>query len=187
MKSKSTPQIIHYTIFPKTASLTINQLIVKLEQTKQAKTKTHPITFQEKFLNIQNNFPDHHHIYKDGSKQGIKVGCTAIFQNQDLLKHFLNESSIYSAKVTAIDLAMNIANPKSSKFIINTDSKSVLQALQNKNTSTPLITRLLDKMNTLSKNNSIILTWILSHIGIHRNEREDKAATKSTPVRHIQN
>ena len=98
------------------------------------------MTFQEKFLNIQNNFPDQHHIYTDGSKQGIKVGCAAIFQNQELLKHLLNESSMYSAEVTAIGLAMNIiVNHKSSKFIIHADSKSVLQALHNKNISTLLI------------------------------------------------
>ena len=72
-----------------------------------------------------------------------------------------------------------IANHKSSKFIIYSDSKSVLQALQSQNSSTPLITRLLDKMNTLSKNNSIILTWILSHIGIQGNERADRAAKKA--------
>ena len=125
--------------------------------------QNHPtITFQENFLNIQNNFPDHHHIYTDGSKQGLKVGCAAVFQNQELLKHLPNESSIYSVEVIAIDLAMNIiANHESFKFIIYSDSKSVLQALQSKD-STPLITRLLDKMNTLSKNNCIILTWIPS-------------------------
>ena len=62
-------------------------------------------------------------------------------------------------ELTAIDLAMNIiADHKSSKFIIYSDSKSDLLALQNKDTSTPLITKLLNKMNTFSKNNSIILT-----------------------------
>ena len=60
-----------------------------------------------------------------------------------------NESSIYSAEVIAIDLAMNIiANHKSSKFIIYSNFKSVLQALRSKDSSTSLITRLLDKMNT---------------------------------------
>ena len=34
-------------------------------------------------------------------------------------------------------------------------------------------------MNTLSKNYSIILTWIPGHIGIQGNERADKAAKKA--------
>ena len=177
---KIDPKVIHNTILPKTAPWTINQPIIKLDLTKPSKTKTHPITFPE------NNFPDHHHIYTDGSKQEIKVGCAAVFQNQELLKRLPDESSVYSAEVIAIDLAMNIiANHKSSKFIIYSDSKSVLQTLQSKNSSTPLITRLLDKMNTLSKNNSIILTWIPSHIGIQGNERADRAAKKSTPDMYI--
>ena len=181
---KINPKIIHNTILPQTAPWTINQSMIKLDLTKFSKTKTHPITFQENFLNIQNNFPDHHHIYTDGSKQGIKVGCAAVFQNQELLKRLPNESSIYSAEVIAIDLAMNIiANHKSSKFIIYSDSKSVLQALQSKDSSTPLITRLLDKINTLSKSNSIIFTWIPSHIGIQGNERADRAAKKALQTR----
>ena len=133
---------------------------------------------------MQNNFPDHHHINTDGPKQGMKIGCAAVFQNQDQLKRLPNESSIYSAEVIAIDRAMNIiANHKSFKFIIYSDSKSVLQALQSKYSSTPLITRLQDKMITLSKNNNIILTWISSHIGIQGNERADRAAKKH--FRHV--
>ena len=147
---KINPKIIHNSILPKTAPWTINQPIIKLDLTKLSKTKTHLITFKEKFLNIQNNFPDCHHICTDGSKHEMKVGCAAVFQNQELLKRLPNESSIYSAEVLAIDLTMNIiANHKSSKFIIYSDSKSVLQALQSKNSSTPLIIRLLDKMNTI--------------------------------------
>ena len=95
---KINPKIIHNTSLPKTAPWTINQPIIKLDLAKISKTKTHPITFQENFLNIQNNFPDHHHIYTDGSKQEMKIGCAAVFQNQELLKCLPNESSIYSAK-----------------------------------------------------------------------------------------
>ena len=63
----------------------------------------------------------------------MKVGWAAIFRNQELLKRLQNESSIYSAEVTAIDLAMNIiANHKPFKFLIHSDSKLVLKALHNK-------------------------------------------------------
>ena len=126
---KIKPKIINNTIIPKIAQWSINPLIIKLELTKLSKTKTNPIIFQEKFFDIQNNLPDHHHIYTDESKKGMEVGCAAIFQNQEPLKCLPNESSISSAKVTDIDLAMSIiANHKS--------SKSVLLALQNKDTST---------------------------------------------------
>ena len=125
---KINPKIIYDTILLKTAQWAINELRVK--QTKLLKTKKHPITFLEKFLNIQNNSPDHHYIYTDGPKQGMKVGCAAILWNQELLKCHLNESLIYNKEVTTIDLAMNIiANHKSSKFIFYSDSKSVLLAL----------------------------------------------------------
>ena len=66
-KIKINSKIIHNRILPKTAPWTINQPIIKLDLTKLSKTETHPITFQENFLNIQNNFPDYYHIYTDGS------------------------------------------------------------------------------------------------------------------------
>ena len=78
----------------------------------------------------------------------MKFGCAVVSQNQELLKRLPDESSIYSAEAIAIDLAMNIIANDKSKFIIYSDSKSVLQALPSKDSSPPLITRLLDKMNT---------------------------------------
>ena len=52
-------------------------------------------------------------------------------QNQELLKHLPNKLSVYNAEISNIDLAMNIiANHKSSKFIIYSNSKSVLSAQQ---------------------------------------------------------
>ena len=119
--------------YPARAEELVNR--INLELTKLPKTKTHPITYQEKLIKIQNKFPDHYHINTDGLKQGKKVVCAAISQKKESLKCLPNEASIYSADTTAIDLAMNtIANHKASKFIIYTDSKSILLALQNRDT-----------------------------------------------------
>ena len=91
---------------------------------------------------------------------GLNWEWKLILSKPQIAKMSPKESSIYSAELTAIDFPMNIiANHKSSKFIIYSDSKSVFLAQQNKDTSIPLITKL-NKMNTISKNNSIILTWI---------------------------
>ena len=91
----------------------------------------------------------------------------------------MSSKSIYRADVTAVDLVTNIkANQKSSKFIIYLDTKSVLLAQLKKDTLTFLITKLQNKMNTLSINKSIILSLIPSHIDMYRNKKTDKAATK---------
>ena len=109
----------------------------------------------------------------------MKIGSAAIFQNYELQKSLSTESSIYCAEVSYW-LAMNIvATHKSSKFLIHSDPKSDLLALQNKNTSTPHIMRLKDIMDTLSKNDSIIFTRIQSHIDIQRYKRADKAAKEA--------
>ena len=172
----------------KTPPWTINRPIVKLELTKLSKTKTRPKAFPEKILDIQSNFSDHHHIYTNESKQGMEVGSAAILQNQKLLKHFPNESSVYSADITAINLAMNIiANHKFFKSIVYAHTKSFLLVLQNKYTSTPLIKNTLKQNEYTFQTNSIILTCIPSHVGILGNERADKAAKNhSSQINPIQ-
>ena len=183
---KINTKIVHHTILSKTAPWTIRQPTINLELAKLPKTKTHPITYQEKLIEIQNKFPDHYHIYTDGSKRGKKSRLCCYFSKKETLKRLPNEASIYSAETTAIDLAMNIiANHKASKFIIYTDSKSVLLALQSRDTSSPLITKLLNKLNTLCKNN-IIFTWIPSHIWHPRKWKSRQSCKKSSSNWYVQ-
>ena len=99
---KINPKITNITICSKIAPWIINQSI-RLELTKLSQTKTYPIIFQEKFLNIQNNFPDHLYFYTVVSKQGRKIGCAASLQKQKLLKHLSNEPSIRSTEITSLD------------------------------------------------------------------------------------
>ena len=61
------------------------------------------------------------------------------------------ESSIFTAEVCAIDLALNIiSRDKHNKLIIFSDSLSVLTSLKNKKLENPLIAKLLSRLDSMS-------------------------------------
>ena len=92
-----------------------------------------------------------------------------------------SNASIFTAEVTAIDLALDtIAESDDDHFIIFSDSLSVLLSLHNKKMDNPLILQLLQKLHHLScAHKTIHLCWIPSHIGIRGNEAADMAAKES--------
>ena len=69
----------------------------------------------------------------------------------------------------SLDLILKL---KTTKFIIFSDSLSVLTLLQSKKFDNPLIIKLLCKLQKMPK--EILLCWIPSHIGISRNDQADK-------------
>ena len=114
----------------------------------------------------------------DGSKDNNKTACAAVL-NKILKKAHPMESSIFTAEAHAIDLALNIiSKSKHKKFIIFSDSLSVLLSLRNKKFQNPLIIKLLSRLDSMSNRKEIIKCWIPSHIGVRGNERAD-LATKS--------
>ena len=78
--------------------------------------------------------------------------------------------------VKAIDLALDqIANCKTSnKFVIFSDSLSVLKSLHHMSSKNPQIQKLLEKHHELAECNVIVYCWIPSHIGIAGNENVDQ-------------
>ena len=73
-------------------------------------------------------------------------------------------------------LSTSISRDKHKKFIIFSDSRSVLTSLENKKLENPLIVKLLSRLDSMSNHKKIILCWIPSHIGVRGNERADSAA-----------
>ena len=87
------------------------------------------------------------------------------------------ESSVFTTEACAIDLALNIiSRDKYNKFIIFSDSLSVLTSRENKKLENPLIVKLLSRLDSMSSHKKIILCWIPSHIRVRGNERADSAA-----------
>ena len=69
----------------------------------------------------------------DGSKDSNKTACAAVLNKSIHKKSLPMKSPIFIAEVCAIDLALNIiSRDKHNKFIILSDSLSVLTSLRNK-------------------------------------------------------
>ena len=65
------------------------------------------------------------------------------------------------------------------KFIIFSDSLSVLKAMNHTSSKKPQIQKLLEKCHEPLANKEIVLCWIPSHIGIQGNEMVDQPAKTS--------
>ena len=118
-QSKISVKNIHQDILPKTPPWIIEKPKVILKLNELPKTKTHPCTYIEKFHHIVSHYPEHLHVFTDGSKDHSRTVCAAVLNKIIHKKALPMESSILTAKVCAIDLALNIiSRDKHNKFII---------------------------------------------------------------------
>ena len=82
------------------------------------------------FKELKSHYMNYKHIYSDGSKDDMKVGCAVVSDDFYETMRFPDGSSIFTAKAKAkaIGLALDlIANCETSnKFVIFSDSHSVL-------------------------------------------------------------
>ena len=132
---------------------------------------------QEKFYNILEHHQNHLYVFTDGSKDNGRAVCAAVLNKTVLKKALPGESSIFTAEAHTIDLAPNIiSKSKHKKFIIFSDSLSVLLSLRNKKFQNPLIIKPLSRLDSMSNRKEIIICWTPNHIGVKENERADSAA-----------
>ena len=79
-------------------------------------------------------------LYTDGSKSSEGVGFAVVADDFCGFAKLSSSASIYTAELTAIINAMNVAYHTNQKsFVIYSDSKSALESLNNYNSSHPLV------------------------------------------------
>ena len=96
--------------------------------------------FKHNLLEVKKQYYTNEEIYTDGSKDGGKVASAAILDC--VLYHFRlpDNSSIFSAELRAIDLALNhIEQDAYWRYIIYTNALSAMKALEGEKTDNPLI------------------------------------------------
>ena len=172
---------VHATVIPQVPPWTMHHPKVCLDLSVLAKKDTPSHVYIQKFNEIKDQYSYCIPIYTDGSKDNDRVGCGLIINNLSIKQRLPSNASIFTAEVTAIDLALDtIAESDDDHFIIFADSLSVLLSLHNKKMDNPLILQLLQKLHHLScAHKTIHLCWIPSHIGIRGNEAADMAAKES--------
>ena len=112
---------------------------VKLTLHTGKKSESNPHLLKESFHQLQSQFIDYQCIYTDGSKEENKVGCATFTNGNCKTLRLPDGSSIFTAEAKAIDLALDFINESNlkDKFIIFSDSLSVLQALNHTSPKTP--------------------------------------------------
>ena len=121
---------------------------------------------------MQSRYKNYQQIYTDGSKEDSKVGCAVISDNHGNMQRIPDDSSIFTVEAKAIDLAFDFISTcdANNKFIIFSNSLSVLKAMNHTSSKNPQIQKLLEKCHELKAYKEIALCWIPSHIGIQGNE-----------------
>ena len=145
------------------------------------KSESNPHILKDDFRKMQSRYKNYQQIYTDGSKEDSKVGCAVISDNHSNMQRIPDDSSIFTAEAKAVDLALDFISTcdANNKFIIFSDSLSVLKAMNHTSSKNPQIQKLLEKCHELLTYKKIVLCWIPSHIGIQGNEMVDKQAKTS--------
>lgn len=142
------------------------------------------------YFNTKHDKDIGHHIelYTDGSKVNNNVGAgVVVYNNQVEVTSFTyrlnSDATVFMAELYAIDRAVAyIINDiydrgdSSTKYVVISDSMSVLLALSSPNENRTYILNLKNKLNYMH----IDLYWTKAHIGAVGNERADELAKMGT-------
>ena len=172
---------IDKTFTPNVPAWCINKPKLLFDLHSSKKSETSPIIMKSNFQELKSHYMDYKHIYTDGSKDDMKVGCAVVSDDFTETMRIPDGSSIFTAEAKAIDLALDLIADceTSNKFVIFSDSLSVLKSLDHTSSKNPQIQKLLEKHHDLSEFNEIVYCWIPSHIGIAGNESVDQKAKDS--------
>ena len=120
---------------------------------------------------------DYKHIYTDGSRDDMKVGCAVVSDNFSKTIGIPDGSSIFTAEAKIIDLVLDlIADCGTSNIFVIFSDPLFRSYVFKKN---PQIQKLLEKHYDLAEYNEIVYCWIPSHISIAGNETVDQKAKDS--------
>lgn len=145
------------------------------------KKETNDFMYQAHFNEICNECLGYTHIFTDGSRTQDGAGCAVKIKETILQTKLRDYCSIFYCEAYAILLALKYIQEQTvEKFVIFTDSQSVLTSLRNTENQDPIVQEIVNLYyELLNINKIIILIWVPSHRGIAGNMSVDQAAKDS--------
>ena len=156
---------------------TLSSPFIDFSFSKEKKGDIDPVDLQRRFNIHRTNHADYMQFFTDGSKADERAAAAMVTSSETGGCRLPDHSSIFTAEVTAIAMALCFIKEKGVlKSIIYTDSLSVLKSLKHRNFENPFIHKLFLTFNDLFKSNRVVFCWIPSHLGIPGNDKADRAA-----------
>ena len=155
--------------------------IIKMSLSNKRKGETRSEDFKCAYGVIRSSFNNYGAVYTDCSKDDERVAAAVVTDSHILGKRLTNFASIFTAELNATNLAFSYFKiSRNRRFIIFSDSKSVLEAMQNKRFDNPIVLAYVGLYNkSLDNAYCIVLCWIPSHIGTNGYEKADTAAKQA--------
>ena len=113
------------------------------------KSESNPFILKDDIRRLQSRYKNYQQVYTDGSKEDSKVGYAVISENHSNMQLIPDDSSIFTAEAKAVDLALDFIRTcdTNNKFIIFSDSLSVLKAMNYTSSKNPQIQKTFRKMS----------------------------------------
>ena len=126
-------------------------ILFDLHNSKKSLSDSHLI--KQNFQELQSRLSDYQHIYTDGSKVEDKVGCAYISGSHHDKIRLPDGLSIFTAESKAVDMALDYVmnNSLDNKFVIFSDSLSVLKSLNHTSSKNPKFQSVIEKHHELSQ------------------------------------
>ena len=109
---------VHETVIPEVPPWTLHQPRVNLDLSNLCKKDTSSLVFIQKYNEINDEHSFCTPVYTDGSKDNDSVGCAAIINNISIKQRLPSNSSIFTAEIKAIDLAIAESEDDISSFFL---------------------------------------------------------------------
>lgn len=158
---------------PWTLSLPKTQFLITEKKNNISSTE-----IQTKFFKLSNELGNSELFFCDGSKSLQHCGCAFVHETEVNSFKLHCYTSSYSAEIIALYKCLeHIIKNGIASTVIFTDSKSLLLAIQKRNTSNPLVKNIQENAHRANLNNlNIQIVWIPGHSGISGNELADAGA-----------